>query len=987
MLIENHIPKVRFYGALVALAAFCLSLVPLAQSKSYAANRPVAPTASPVKPKGLVRSDYGKRSLLFEANRGQIDPAAQFLARGHGYSLFLASAEAVFSLNVAAKKDAATGRQTDVLRMGFAGANPRAKVTGDTQAITKTNYYTGRKQVENVPNFRRVNYRGLYPGIDAVFYGDENNQSEYDFVIAPNADPNQIELSLTGAESVRIDADGNLVIQTPHAELIQHRPVAYQETAGVRREVASRFVLDASNSVKFEVGAYDRSHSLVIDPKISYSTYLGGTSFDVVQSIKADAVGNVYVTGATESANFPSVNPRTSDGSFAVYVAKIAPDGQSLLYTTFLDGSGNDGLDDFFYGNLGNDIAIDAFGNAYVAGITLSADFPVSANAYQTHRYCNRQLGFCANPQEAFVTKLNQAGAIVYSTFLGGGSQDFANGIVVDSAGKAYVTGATYSGITFPTKNEYQGTGFFGATIEAFLTVFNADGSDITYSTGLGGNHTTYANDIAIDPSNNVYLGGETDATNFPVRNAFQSTNRGGIEAFVAKFNPALSGNSSLIYSTLIGGAGTDRVLGIAVNDAGSAHITGLTGSFNFPLQVPIRSVNQINEAFVSALDATGSQLTGSTYLGGGAQESGNDIEVDDFGNIYVTGFTSSTDFPTAVPSQATLAGGSDAFLTKLKFAIGIKASTYLGGSNTDSGASLALQNGRVAFVAGLSLSSNLPTTAGVLQPTNTNGDPDGFITRFLDTHVDSVGVFRPASSSFLLTQSTTTVVSQTAPSTGQLAGQKGVSGDWDGDGTDTIGSFTNGTWKIRNANFPTIVLPPPLGAITVTFGTTGDLPVAGDWNGDGIDTPGIYRPSTAQFVVTDSTDLSPSFNLRVTRVNFGLAGDLPISGDWDGDGKDSVALFRPSTGQTFFTNADVSVKSVSPITLNPGVDQTAFLGVAEDLPMGGDWNGDGIDSLGLWRPSTAQFFLSDDNGTLRPTFIFGLSTDQPIMGDWDGKP
>ncbi|MEO7507139.1 MAG: SBBP repeat-containing protein, partial [Pyrinomonadaceae bacterium] len=479
-----------------------------------------------------------------------------------------------------------------------------------------------------------------------------------------------------------------------------------------------------------------------------------------------------------------------------------------------------------------------------------------------------------------------------------------------------------------------------------------------------------------------------TSSTNsFPDRNAYQSVNGGGEDVFVAKFNASLSGDDSLIYSTMIGGSGSDRGYGIAVDSAGQAFITGITGSLNYPVPNGFRSVNQVNEAFVSQLSAGGNALVNSSFLGGSDQDEGWDIALGTGGMIYVAGDTLSPNFPTALPFQSANAGGRDFFVAKVKFGVGVLSSSYLGGSGTEFSVRLAVQGNKI-FLAGATGSSNLQTTLPVLQPipSATSNNEDGFVAKIIDSRLDSVGVFRPGPV-FLLTQSTTTVVSQQATLTSQLAGSRGVSGDWDGDGTDSIGSFSGGVWKVRDQNFPTVVLPAPFGAKTINFGASGDLPVVGDWNGDGIDTPGVFRPSTGQFTVTDSTSTGPSFNANVTRVTFGLAGDRPIAGDWDGDGKDSVAVYRPSTGQTFFTNADVSVLSTGSITLNPGVDITAFLGIAEDLPVGGDWNGDGIDSLGLWRPSTAQFFLSDDNANLRPTFIFGITGDQPIVGDWDGKP
>ncbi|MEO7507140.1 MAG: SBBP repeat-containing protein, partial [Pyrinomonadaceae bacterium] len=677
MLIGSKISDPKFYSALLILAGLCLSLVVFSPAKTHAAAATFDYKIGPTPAENLNRADLVQSPLLFEQNQGQSDRTAKFIARGNGYTLYLTRTEAVFSLkapftrtryqNLEAESKGMTApdaSQNDILRMSFTGANRRPAVSGETEAITKSNYYRGSTRIENIPNYRSVNYSDLYDGVDAVFYGDEANQLEYDFVIAPNADANQIQLTFQGAECLAIDGEGDLAIKTAQAEFIQPKPFAYLEIDGQRHEVPSRYVLTNDSTVKFELGPYDHSKQLVIDPKVSYSTYLGGTgnAIDVVQSIKVDAAGNVYATGGTESSNFPTLNPRTSDGSVAVFIAKISPNGQTLLYTTFLDGSGDDGFGEFFHGDRGNDLALDASGNVYVAGQTESDDFPISTNAYQTYRACNRTFGICAYPEEAFVTKLSPTGTMIYSTYLGGRNTDFANGIAVDSAGKAYVTGGTSSGLTFPKKNEYEGTGISGALADGFLTVFTADGSDITYSTGLGGNNRDDCNDIAIDSSNNVYITGETESDGqFPVKNAFQGLSGGGIDAFVAKFNPSLSGEASLIYSTFLGGAGTDEGLGIAVDAAGSAHVTGSTGSFNFPLQVPIRSTNQINEAFVTVLDPSGISLDASTFLGGSGQDRGNDIEVDAFGNIYVTGNTTSSDFPLALPFQSTLAGGQDA--------------------------------------------------------------------------------------------------------------------------------------------------------------------------------------------------------------------------------------------------------------------------------------------------------------------------------------
>ena len=962
---RNETLKVRYYSALLILAGLSLSLV--LPTRSIVVAAPDKATTASDNNATPINTGYGKRPLLFEMNKGQTDERVKFVSRGSGYTLYLADSEAAFSLKTSEK-------QSDVVRMRFAGGNPAAAIEGEDQTITKTNYYIGTKSLENIPNYRQVRYCEIYKGVDAIFYGNADNQLEYDLVVAPGADPSGIELYFEGAHDISVNETGALIIKTAHTELLQPKPFTYQETNGVRIEVASRYIVSDKGSVGFELGAYDRSKPLVIDPVLKYLTYIGGNELDQIEGIETDDEGNVYIAGSTDSLNFHG-QIRSDNDKTAAFAAKIDPTGTDLLYLTVLEGVNRD---------LGEGITIDNAGNVYVIG-EASHDFPTTPGAYDS--YVN-QLS-----DDGFLTKLNSSGAIVFSTLFGGvAGDDLPSDIAVDSSGKAYIAGTTHSGTSFPQKNRYKGcgAGIVTNTYDAFLTVFNSTGTDVTYSTCFGGNVVGYQEEgfsIALDPANNAYIAGRTNAGNFPTKNAFQPEKSGGIDAFVTKLNPASSGEASLVYSTFLGGGGTDEANGIAVNSAGEAYVTGITGSVDFPLQNAFRSTNQVNEAFVSVIGPTGSQLLKSSFLGGTGQEEGEDIVLGVGDLIYVTGHTASANFPVSLPFQATKNGGRDTFVTKLKFGTGVITSTFLGGNGDDFGRAIVVRGDRI-HVAGETQSSNLGTTAGVIKPTSAANatNPDGFVARILDTNLDSVGVFRPTSS-FFLTQSTTTVVSQQATFTSSLAGQKGVSGDWNGDGVDSIGSFTTGTWKVRDTNFPLIALPAPFGFKTSSFGAAGDLPVAGDWDGDGIDTLGVFRPSTGQFTLTDSTNSSPPFTISVTRATFGAAGDLPISGDWDGDGKDSIAVYRPSTGETFFTNDDLSTTLGISNNVSPGIDIVAFLGVAEDLPIGGDWNGDGRDSLGLWRPSTAEFILSDDNVGLRAVFVFGQTGDQPIVGDWDGKP
>ncbi len=905
--------------------------------------------------------DYGKMSLIFEENKGQTDREAKFVSRGSGYTLYLTETEVVFQLKrkegeAEETKGEITKSKSDVLKMQFVGANAKPTVSGESETITKTNYYLGKKRFENLSNYRKVNYKNLYNGIDAVFYGNAENQLEYDFTVAPNVDANQIGLNFEGAKNISIDESGNLVIKTENSELIQQKPFAFQEIDGTRRDVEVKYVINEQSQINFVLGEYDKSQPLTIDPALNYLTYIGGTAFDDTFEVAADANGNAYITGATASLNFHGETRDDNDAQGA-YIAKINATGSDFVYVTILEGNGDD---------TARGIALDANNNAFVTGIA-SHFFPTTSGAYDT---VHGVLNFA----DVFVAKLNTTGGLVYSTFLGGTDFDEGFDVAVDVNGKAYVTGGTFSNSAFPTKNRYQGCGGFSSveSLDAFLTVLNQSGSDITYSTCIGGNLTQdEAFSIALDSSNNAYLTGFAKGGNFPTKTAFQPNSGGGQDAWVAKFNPTLSGNDSLIYSTYLGGAGTDQGNGIAVNSSGQAVVVGLTGSVNFPLLNAFDSTNQINEGFVTVLSSTGASLANSSFLGGADQDQANNVALDSTGSIYVTGSTLSNNFPMALPFQATRAGVRDAFVTKIKFGRGVISSSYLGGNGNDNGEGIAVK-GNFIYVGGDTASTNLATTAPLpFQPIKaTSNNADGFAAKILDTRLDSVGIFRP-SVTFQISQSTTNVTTQTLPFTSPLSGARGVSGDFDGDGIDSTGTFTNGAWKVRNINFPIGNIP----AITFNFGLTGDLPVVGDWDGDGVDTAGTFRPSTGQFFLTNTAN-AQAVNLT---QQFGIAEDLPIAGDWNGDGIDTIGVFRPSVGQFFLTNS---------VDANPTIDFVAFFGTNGDLPLAGDFDGNGTDTIGVLRPSTAEFFLSNDNVSIARQFVFGSNqAPQPIVGDWDGRP
>ncbi|HVF29665.1 MAG TPA: SBBP repeat-containing protein [Pyrinomonadaceae bacterium] len=928
---------------------------------------------------GLTRLDYGKMPMLFEQNAGQTDRAVKFVSRGPGYTLYLTDSGADFSLKIRdeennellSKFDGANVRtKTDTLKMRFAGSNPDAVVSGGDQAVTKTNYYIGKKRIENLSNYRRVNYERLYKGIDAVFYGNAANQLEYDFVVAPGSDPNQIRLTFDAAKSIEVDATGRLVIKTESTQLVKQKPIAYQTINGEKRIVQVGYAV-TGNGVTFTLGEYDRTQPLTIDPALDYLTYIGGTAFDDSFEIAADAQLNAYITGTTQSLDFHGETRGVRVGS-GVYAAKINADGTAFVYITILEGSGDDS---------GRGIALDGSNNVYLSGVA-SRDFPTTSGAFDT-------VHGALNDFDAFVAKLNAGGNVVYASYLGGTAQDEGFDVAVDSTGKAFVVGATFSSTAFPKKNEFQGCGIPvpGSTnsLDAFLTVFNSAGSDITYSTciGAGGFQSEGFEDlafgVAIDSSNNAYLTGSTGGRGtFPTKNAAQPTEGGGVDAWVAKFNPAQSGDASLVYSTYLGGSGTDRGVSIAVSATGVAAVTGITGSANFPLLNAFDSTNQINEGFVAQYGATGAKLNAS-FLGGADQDQGTSIALGNGGTIYVTGDTLSNNFPTATPFQAARRGVRDAFIAKVRFGInsnpGVSSASYLGGNGNDKGNGIAVR-GNFIFVSGETQSSNLLTTAGVIKPTSAADatNPDGFVAKILDTRKDTIGTFDPVDTRFDLRNTLTSGPADITVNRG-IVGDVPVAGDFNGDGIDTASTFNNGVWKINNANVT--VSGYPTSPFTVNFGQAGDLPVVGDWNNDGIDTVGVYRPSIGDFFVTNSAAnvTNPPIDVQ---IDFGIAEDLPVAGDWDADGVDSVGVFRPSGGLFFLTNDNV---------VNPNIDITAFFGTSGDLPVAGDWDGNGPDTIGVWRPSSLEFFLSNDNNTISNQFVFGASNHQPVAGDWDGKP
>jgi Chitobiase/beta-hexosaminidase C-terminal domain/MBG domain (YGX type)/Bacterial Ig-like domain (group 3)/Beta-propeller repeat len=655
-------------------------------------------------------ADYGKLPLSFEANQGQSDPQVKFLAHGQGYGLFLTDRAAVLTLNkvesAPSKQDDGRGRRasrtnagavkTDVVRMELAGASPDLQVTGSGQLPGKANYFIGSDPAKwhaAIPTYAKVKYADVYPGVDLVYYGNQR-QLEYDFVVAAGADPKPVRLHFAGAAKLKLKADGDLEVIGRNGEVVFHKPEIYQMKDGQRRPVEGSFKLMARNNVGFALGSYDHARELVIDPVLVYSTFLGGNS------------------------------------------------------------GGN-------YMDQGYCIAVDNAGNAYAAGIAYSDNFPVTTNGFQ------RVNKVYSGLSTGFVTKFNATGsALVYSTYLGGHgvvndnfsvAGDTPFGIAVDGAGNAYVTGQAYS-TDFPvTSGAYQtvNNGQANYASNAFVTKLDATGSNLSYSTYLGGSgfinllyplmpgDTGYG--IAVDSEGNAYIAGQAYSTNFPsTQGAFQTVNNAAAvqtsNAFITKLNPAGSG---LIYSTFLGGSGYnpeyhlpygDGATAIALDGEGNVYVTGGAYSSDFPLRNPYQEENLAvgsvvtgdggSNAFVTKLNSTGSDLVYSTYLGGPKSDSTSGIAVAPSGNAYVTGTTGSG-FP--VTTNAFQQAPSADFVTEFDAAgSSVVYSSYLGGSQGRpeeifgvTGPSIAVDAAGNAYVAGWTADTDFPVTSDAYQKRN----------------------------------------------------------------------------------------------------------------------------------------------------------------------------------------------------------------------------------------------------------------------------
>lgn len=611
-------------------------------------------------------------ALAFEPD-GDGDSAAAFVARGRGYAV---------RLDPRGVRVRVGG---EWLRTELQGAHRAAGLSGEEPLPGTVNYFLGAdpsKWRTAMPTFARVRAHDIYPGIDVVYYG-AGRLVEFDFILRPGADPGLIRMHYSGQRRLSLDDSGNLVLHLSHGDLVQHRPVAYQEIDGVRRPVEAAYAVLDDAEVALRLGVWDRSEQLIIDPVLSYASYLGGSLGEAAEAVAVDGTGSLFVAGTTASDDFPIVAGYTTQFPGACgFITKLNAAGTAIVYSTYISG---------VYGVSG--IAVDAAGNAYLSGTTYG-DIPVKGAFQGSHQ----------GGSDAFLAKLGPAGnTLVYSTYLGGSENDEGWGLAVDSAGKAHLTGTTWSP-AFPTVSAYQNT--MKGDHDAFVSVFNAAGNALAMSTFLGGTGWDQGRGLAVDGTGNVVVTGHTFSDDFPVKNAHQPATGGNMDWFVSKLTAA----GGLVYSTYLGGGGVEGADAVAADGAGNAYVAG-GGGMGFPLKGSLRPPSGDLDLAVVKLSAAGA-LQFSTLWGGSGNEEPAGITLDPAGNIYVAGYTRSSNFPTVNPSQATYGGdGADAFVVSLNGGgTQMLYATYYGGNDLDEAKGIAVDAGGSAYIGGLTASTNLPT-------------------------------------------------------------------------------------------------------------------------------------------------------------------------------------------------------------------------------------------------------------------------------------
>lgn len=673
----------------------------------------------------------------FEENLGQVDPAAGFLWRGAGHVALIEPDGAVLT------------RDGSAIRLGFVGASAGASQHGLDPLPGRSSYFIGNEPeawVTGVRHFERVRVASVYPGIDVVWHPAPNGALEYDLLLAPGADPATVVVEVGGATAATTPG-GDLRLSAPGADLDMRRPVAFQTVAGARRIIRAAYEVRPGGTIGLRLGPYDRRLPLVVDPVLEYSTFLGGAFNDWGTAVAAGADGSTIAVGYTDSVDFPAEDGHGGRFNIDVFVTKLAPDG-TVDYSAYLGGAPpaqlpdplglgcsvpawQIGLAPYCGIDVGNGVALDSAGNAYVVGHTTSRGFPVVGAAQDT---------FGGGTNDGFAVKLSPDGdQLLYSTFLGGTGDEQMESVVVDPAGRAHVVGSSTS-IDFPTANAVQPA--LAGTIDAVASVLTPSGAALEWSTYLGGSAGEWGDGVAVDAEGAVYVVGHTGSEDFPTHDALQPTFAGGqgggefslcpCDGFVTK----IDAGGEVGYSTFLGGSSNDKARDVVAEEGGRLHVIGFTLSPDFPLELPFQDANRGDaDGFITTIAAEGNSLEFSTYLGGSLPDEAAAIDLDPCGNLYTAGYTPSRDFPTHRSFQGYNPGSTkeqnDGYVAKFDPERNLVYATLLGGRTFDGVWGMAVDPVGTAHVVGFTGSDNFPTS-GAPQPAF-GGSVDATASRITD--------------------------------------------------------------------------------------------------------------------------------------------------------------------------------------------------------------------------------------------------------------
>jgi len=925
--------------------------------------------------------DFGKMPLYFIPNQGQVDARVAYYLQGKDKTIYFTSEGLTYVLSERSAGEEIAGKTASVkecllinpaerelrsrrderrfaVKLDFVGAKADVRPLGEEKTGAVISYFMGKPEEwkAGLPTYSRIVYKNLWPGIDVVYYGTVDKM-KYEFIVHPDSDPSLIRLAYRGVSAVEVNGEGRLEVRTPAGGFADDRPVGYQEIDGKRMDVALSYLLEAqivkdpgpggeeavnkSYAYGFEVGAYDRTKSLVLDPAVLvYCGYIGGSDYDYGVGIAVDGSGNAYVAGYTSSiqASFPVIGgpDLTHNGNADAFVAKVNASGTALVYCGYIGGSGYD---------ESNSIAVDGSGNAYVTGSTYSteATFPVNVGPDLTHN---------SGYDDAFVAKVNASGTtLVYCGYIGGSDYNYGKGIAVDGSGNAYVTGYTSSTeATFPVIGGPDLT-YNGGSSDAFVAKVNASGMALVYCDYIGGSGTDAGYDIAVDGSGNAYISGNTSSTQatFPVIGGPDLTHNGSYDAFVAKMNAF---GTALVYCGYIGGLDYTASDGIAVDGSGNAYVTGNTSSTQATFPVvggPDLTYNGgYDDAFVAKVNALGTALVYCGYIGGLDHDYGDGIAVDGTGNAYVTGGTSSTEatFPVIGGPDLTYNGGSnDAFVAKVNASgTALVYCGYIGGESDDYGRGIAVDGSGNAYITGetYSTEATFPVIGG---PDLTYKDYyDAFVAKISSIQKDDFLGTWDGQGVYYRNSDTGAWVKMASPATLITAGDLGgdgvddLIGIWPSQGGVWVKSSTNGAWTKLSTTAEHIASGDMNGDSRVDF--------LGAWDGQGV----YYRNS-----------------MNGAWVKMASPATLITAGDLDGDGIDDLIGIWPTQGGVWvkYSKTDAWAKLSS---------------TAKDIAAG-DMNGDGRDDLLATWDGQGVYYRNSMNGAW---VKMSTPADQVTCGDLD---